>query len=49
VCVGSDWYQYKDGIFEGNDYCGGYTNHQIILTGWDDATGTWVLKNSWGD
>ena len=49
VCVGADWYGYTEGIFSGNDYCGGYTNHQIILTGWDDTTGTWILRNSWGD
>ena len=28
--------------------CGGRTNHAIILTGWDDSQGVWILKNSWG-
>jgi cathepsin L len=25
-----------------------FTNHAIILCGWDDAKGAWLLKNSWG-
>lgn len=25
-----------------------WTNHAIILIGWDDAKGAWRLKNSWG-
>jgi len=25
-----------------------YTNHAIILCGWDDTLGAWRLKNSWG-
>lgn len=24
------------------------TNHIVILCGWDDATGAWLMKNSWG-
>ena len=23
-------------------------NHQIVLVGWDDAKGAWLLRNSWG-
>jgi cathepsin L len=23
-------------------------NHAVILCGWDDAKGAWLLKNSWG-
>lgn len=26
----------------------GQTNHMVVLTGWDDKTGTWVMQNSWG-
>lgn len=48
VCVGSGFYSYTGGVFSGNDNCGGFTNHQIILVGWDDATGSWILRNSWG-
>jgi len=25
-----------------------YTNHAIMLIGWDDSKGAWRLKNSWG-
>jgi C1A family cysteine protease len=25
-----------------------WTNHAIILCGWDDSKGAWLLKNSWG-
>jgi cathepsin K len=24
------------------------TNHAIVLVGWDDAKGAWLMKNSWG-
>jgi C1A family cysteine protease len=48
-------YIYADDLFQG--YTGGVfndtkkyssTNHAIQLVGWDDATGAWLLKNSWG-
>ncbi len=26
----------------------GQTNHAIIIVGWDDAKGAWLIKNSWG-
>jgi len=27
--------------------CG--TNHCVIITGWDDTLGAWIIKNSWGN
>jgi hypothetical protein len=34
------------------DAPGGYTNHLILIVGWDDRacgnTGAWIIKNSWG-
>jgi hypothetical protein len=46
---------YADSYFQG--YTGGtfrntsnysQCNHAIMLVGWDDAKGAWLLKNSWG-
>lgn len=50
VCAGSGWNSYSGGTFaiDESSQCGGSTNHQIVLVGWDDATGTWILRNSWG-
>ncbi|WP_028579212.1 C1 family peptidase [Desulfogranum japonicum] len=49
VCVDDGWYSYRSGVYSPsyND-CDGYTNHQIILVGWNDATQSWILRNSWG-
>ena len=55
VCVGPEFDAYVPGtVFstdETNSTCGGptngYTNHQIVLVGWDDATQSWILRNSW--
>jgi hypothetical protein len=35
------------------DAPGGYTNHLVLIVGWDDRacegdTGAWIIKNSWG-
>jgi C1A family cysteine protease len=49
VCADSGWDSYTGGIYApGNNQCGGSTNHQIILVGWDDSTQSWILRNSWG-
>ena len=53
VCAGSGWDTYTGGIFsteESASACGGSTNHQIILVGWNDngGNGYWILRNSWG-
>jgi hypothetical protein len=40
------FHAYKSGVFdEGSD---GLTNHVIVLVGWDEARGAWLLRNSWG-
>ena len=39
---------YGCGVFnEGNDQAG--INHSIVIAGWDDAKGAWLIKNSWGE
>ncbi len=50
VCAGSGWNTYSGGVFSTDEtsQCGGFANHQITLVGWDDTTGSWILRNSWG-
>ena len=47
VCADSSWDNYSGGVYNGSSGCG-QTNHAIVLTGWDDSTGTFLLRNSWG-
>ncbi|WP_153306447.1 DVUA0089 family protein [Desulfogranum japonicum] len=49
VCVDNGWYSYTGGVYiPYYNACYGYTNHQIILVGWNDSTQSWILRNSWG-
>jgi len=50
VCVGSSFQAYRSGVFATNDTssCGGSINHAVVLTGWDDSTQSWSMRNSWG-
>ena len=56
VYVGSYFQAYRAGIFDKEESKGGFfscsaakdVNHAIILVGWDDAQGVWILRNSWG-
>jgi inhibitor of cysteine peptidase len=49
VCVDSGWYFYTGGVYiPGSNQCSGSVNHLIVLVGWDDATSSWILRNSWG-
>ena len=55
VCAGNGWDYYSGGTFTTDEtsYCcnpvqDGCTNHQIIIVGWDDPGGYWILRNSWG-
>jgi hypothetical protein len=48
ACVYADNYfeAYTGGVFsntDSSDQC----NHAIMLVGWDDSKGAWLLKNSW--
>jgi inhibitor of cysteine peptidase len=49
VCADSGWSSYTGGVYTPtSNGCGGSINHAIILVGWDDATSSWILRNSWG-
>lgn len=43
------WFQaYTGGVLTKCKKNANYTNHAVILCGWDDAKGAWLMKNSWG-
>jgi C1A family cysteine protease len=46
LCAGNNFDNYKSGVLTQSD--GSVVNHAIVLCGWDDATSSWVLRNSWG-
>jgi hypothetical protein len=47
VCVDSNFQSYTGGVFNPRRPCNSI-NHAIVLVGWDDADGAWILRNSWG-
>ncbi len=46
MCVYPDFQHYTAGVYEhdGTDLI----NHAVVLVGWDDDLGAWILRNSWG-
>lgn len=46
VCSGTNFSNYKTGVLTKSD--GTQVNHAVVLVGWDDVEGCWVLRNSWG-
>jgi len=53
VCVGPEMQNYQSGIFASDEsyICtqyGTFTNHAVIIVGWDDAEDAWIVRNSWG-
>lgn len=38
---------YTGGVF--NEAANSSTNHAVLLIGWDDDKGAWLIKNSWGN
>jgi len=47
IRVPDDWYYYRGGVYSPVTNVG-WANHAVLLTGWDDADGCWIIKNSWG-
>ena len=49
VCVGSAFQSYRSGACQTDETCLPVRGQSaVVLSDWDDATGSWVLRNSWG-
>ena len=50
VNVTGSFQNYTNGTYFGtaSDPNSPSTNHAIVLVGWDDSKGAWLMKNSWG-
>ena len=46
VAVDSYFEAYSGGVFNANTTS--LINHAVVLVGWDDTNGCWIMKNSWG-
>jgi cathepsin L len=47
VTVDSYFQAYTGGVYA-NTGNSDPINHAIVLVGWDDTKGAWLMKNSWG-
>ena len=45
--VPDDWYYYRSGVYEPVNKVG-WANHCVVLVGYSDPGGYWIIKNSWG-
>lgn len=48
--VNGDWSNYTGGVLNGmpTDFSNPSSNHAILIIGWNDRLGAWLVKNSWG-
>lgn len=45
----SSFFQYPyGGDIYTNHYSGSSVDHAVVICGWDDSKGAWLMKNSWG-
>ena len=48
VYANSQFLAYKSGIFSGCPTSSSYLiNHAVLLVGYNDTEGSWLIKNSW--
>jgi C1A family cysteine protease len=47
--VPDDMFYYTSGIYEPIDGWGAEPNHAVVLVGYNDTGGYWIIKNSWGE
>jgi C1A family cysteine protease len=47
LTVPNDWYYYRSGVYTPVQDVG-WANHAVLLVGWNDSDGCWIIKNSWG-
>ncbi|HXC06597.1 MAG TPA: C1 family peptidase, partial [Bacteroidia bacterium] len=45
IDAGNNFQNYSGGVFSASD--GTSIDHAIVLCGWDDTQGCWILRNSW--
>jgi C1A family cysteine protease len=46
VCANDAMSSYSGGVFSGPS-CNSL-NHAVVLVGWNDSEGAWIMRNSWG-
>ncbi len=46
VHVSEAFKMYSGGVFE--EATSAQTNHAVVIVGWDDLRGAWLMRNSWG-
>jgi PKD repeat protein len=48
--AGEDWFYYVSGVYSPTYSIQALTDsHAIVLVGWNDTIGAWIIKNSWGE